>query len=57
MKIATALHPEHQLDQLAGQFAHWRHPRAHPSDGIPQPVWDQAVALTTVFPSTRVAKH
>jgi hypothetical protein len=57
MKIATALPTEHQLDQLAGQFEHWRHTRAHPSACIPQPLWDQAVALTTVLPYTRVAKH
>lgn len=48
-----------QLDQLAGQFAHWRQHRAHPSERIPQVLWDQAVALARVsdLPYTRVAKH
>jgi hypothetical protein len=57
MKIETPLHTEHQLDQLAGQFEHWRQTRAHPCECIPQPLWEQAVALTTVLPYTRVAKH
>jgi hypothetical protein len=30
MKIATPLHTDHQLDQLAGQFEHWRRTRSHP---------------------------
>ncbi len=57
MKIETPLHTEHQLDQLAGQFEHWRQTRSHPSECIPQPLWEQAVALTSVLPYTRVAKH
>ncbi len=28
MKIETPLHADHQLDQLAGQFEHWRQTRA-----------------------------
>ena len=31
MKIESPLHAEHQLDQLAGQFEHWRQTRTHPS--------------------------
>ena len=57
MKMDTPLHADHQLDQLAGQFEHWRQTRSHPSACIPQALWDQAVALTTVLPYTRVAKH
>ncbi len=57
MKIETPLHTEHQLDQLVGQFAHWRHTRSYPSACIPRPLWEQAVVLTTVLPYTRVAKH
>ena len=57
MKIKTPLHTDHQLDQLAGQFEHWRQSRSHPSECIPQPLWAQAVALTTVLPYTRVAKY
>jgi hypothetical protein len=57
MKIETPLHTDHQLDQLAGQFEHWRQTRAHSSERIPQPLWDQAAALARVLPHTRVAHH
>ena len=45
MQIETPLHAEHQLDQLAGQFEHWRQTRTHPSERFPQALWDHAVAL------------
>ena len=35
MTITTPLHGDHQLDQLAAQFAHWRQTRTHPSERIP----------------------
>ena len=35
MKIDTPLHTDHQLDQLAGQFARWRQTRPHPHSPIP----------------------
>ena len=57
MKSKTPLQAEHQLDQLAGQFAHWRQTRIHPRSRIPQALWDQAVALTSALPPSRVAKH
>lgn len=57
MKIETPLHTDHQLDQLAGQFEHWRQTRSHRSERIPQALWDQAVALARVLPRTRVAQH
>src|SRR5688500_16474830 len=57
MKIATPLHTDHQLDQLAGQFEHWRQTRSHRGERIPQPLWDQAVALARGLPHTRVAQH
>ena len=57
MKIETPLHTEHQLDQLAGQFEHWRHTRSHPYARIPEPLWDHAVALTATLSPSRVAKH
>ena len=57
MKIETPLHTEHQLDQLAGQFEHWRQTRSHRGERIPQALWDQAVALARVLPHTRVAQH
>jgi hypothetical protein len=57
MTIQTPLHAEHQLDQLAGQFAHWRQTRTHPHSQIPPDLWTQAVALTAVVPPSRVAKQ
>ena len=55
MQIDTPLHAEHQLDQLAGQFAHWRQTRPHPHSPIPPDLWAHAVALTAVVPPSRVA--
>jgi hypothetical protein len=57
MKIATPLQADLQLDQLAGQFAHWRQTRMHPYGRIPQTLWDQAVALAVALPPSRVAKQ
>src|ERR671910_636258 len=59
MKIESQmpLHAEHQLDQLAGQFEYWRQTRTHPGERFPQALWDQAVALATTLPPSRVAKH
>jgi hypothetical protein len=57
MTIESPLHAEHQLDQLAGQFEHWRQTRTHPGERFPQALWDQAVALATALPPSRVAKQ
>jgi hypothetical protein len=57
MTIQTPLHAEHQLDQLAGQFAHWRQTRPHPHSPIPPELWAQAVALTAMVSPSRVAKQ
>ena len=57
MKIETPLHTDHQLDQLAGQFEHWRRTRSHPCERIPQRLWKQAAALARVLPYSRVAQH
>ena len=57
MHLDTSLHAEHQLDQLAGQFAHWRQTRTHLAERIPQAFWDQAAALTATLPPARVAKQ
>jgi hypothetical protein len=57
MKMDTPLHADHQLDQLSGQFEHWRQNRSHPHERIPAPLWDQAVALTSTLSTSRVAKH
>ena len=57
MTITTPLHGDHQLDQLAAQFAHWRQTRAHPSERIPHELWDRAVALAATLPPSRVARQ
>lgn len=57
MSFQTPLHADHQLDQLAAQFEHWRHHRSQPRQRIPKTLWDQAVALCDDLPYTRVAKH
>jgi len=57
MKIESPLHVEHQLDQLAGQFEHWRQTRTHPGERFPQALWDQAVAVAATLPPSRVAKQ
>ena len=57
MKIESPLHAEHQQDQLAGQFEHWRQTRTHPGERFPQALWDQAAALATTLPPARVAKQ
>ena len=36
MKIETPLHVDHQLDQLVGQFAHWRQTRTPPHADSPR---------------------
>ena len=57
MHTTTSLHADHQLDQLAGQFEHWRQTRAHPGERIPHHLWEQAAALAQVLPYSRVAQH
>ena len=57
MKIDTPLHADHQLDQLAGQFEHWRQSRSHRGERIPQALWAQAVTLARILPHSRVAHH
>jgi hypothetical protein len=57
MQIETPLHTEHQLDQLAAQFEHWRQTRTHPGERFPQALWDHAVALASALPPSRVAKQ
>jgi hypothetical protein len=57
MNMQASLHADHQLDQLAGQFAHWRQTRTHPGERIPHPLWEQAVALAAALPPSRVAKQ
>ena len=57
MTFDSPLHAEHELADLAQRFAHWREHRISTADPIPEPLWDQAVALTAVLPRSRVAKR
>jgi hypothetical protein len=57
MKLMTASQAEDELTQLANRFAHWRQGRATRRARIPQALWDQAVALTAVLPTSRVARR
>jgi hypothetical protein len=57
MKPMTASYAEDELTQLANRFAHWRQSRATRRARIPQALWDQAVSLTAVLPTSRVAKR
>jgi len=56
MKSSTHSHAEQALAPLAVQFDHWRDHRATRRERIPDCLWEQAVALTTVLPLSRVAK-
>jgi hypothetical protein len=55
-RLQSTAHAEHELTQLAARFQDWRHRRTTPSDPIPQLLWEQAVALTTVLSVSRVAQ-
>jgi hypothetical protein len=57
MKPMTVSHAEDELTQLTNRFAHWRQSRATRRARIPQALWDQAVALTAVLPTSRVARR
>ena len=48
---------EHELAALIRRFDHWRQTRATRRDPIPDPLWDQALSLTSMLPLSRVAKR
>src|SRR5918999_2374912 len=50
-------HAEEALTELAERFEHWRQSRTHGRERIPEDLWDQAVALSTVLSNARVAKR
>jgi hypothetical protein len=56
MKRIAYAHAEQELAQLAARFDQWRDHRATRRERIPDCLWEQAVALTTVLPLSRVAK-
>ena len=45
------------ITELAERFEHWRQSRTHGRERIPEDLWDQAVALSTVLSNARVAKR
>ena len=45
------------LAELAEPFEDWRRSRATGRERIPPSLWDQAVALSTVLPCSRVARR
>ena len=57
MKTMAPAHAEHQLTHVADRFDHWRQTRTTPAEPIPHYLWEQAIALTTVFSISRVARR
>jgi hypothetical protein len=57
MKTMISAHAEHHLTQVADRFDHWRQTRTTPAEPIPHDLWEQAIALTAMFPITRVARR
>src|SRR5215467_9295943 len=55
MKTMTPAHAELQLTAVADRFDAWRQTRTTRVEPIPQDLWEQAIALTAMFPITRVA--
>ena len=55
MKTIPPAHAEHQLTHVANRFDEWRQTRTTRTEPIPPHLWEQAIALTTMFPITRVA--
>ena len=55
MKTIPPAHAEQQLTHVANRFDEWRQTRTTRTEPIPQHLWEQAIALTTMFPITRVA--
>jgi len=57
MKSIVHTHAAQALAQLAARFDQWRAQRLTRRERIPACLWEQAVALTTVLPLSRVAKY
>ena len=56
MTTELSLQAEAALADLAEQFERWRQTRATGQERIPPSLWEQAVALSTVLPCSRVAR-
>jgi hypothetical protein len=57
MKTISPAHAEDQLTSVANRFDEWRQTRTTRAALIPQHLWEQAIALTALFPLTRVARR
>ena len=57
MTTELSLQAEAALADLAEPFERWRQTRATGQERIPPRLWDQAVALSTVLPGSRVARR
>jgi hypothetical protein len=55
MKTIPPAQTEHQLTAVADRFDEWRQTRTTRAEPIPQHLWEQAIALTTMFAITHVA--
>jgi hypothetical protein len=55
MKTMAPAHAEHQLTHVADRFDEWRQTRTTRAEPIPPRLWEQAIALTTMFSIARVA--
>jgi hypothetical protein len=57
MKTIPPAQAEHQLTTVANRFDAWRQTRTTRAEPIPHDLWEQAIALTTLFPLTHVARR
>ena len=57
MKTMTPAQAEPQLTHVADRFDEWRKTRTTRAEPIPPHLWEQAIALTALFPLTRVARR
>jgi hypothetical protein len=57
MKTIPPAQAEHQLTSVANRFDAWRLTRTTRAEPIPHDLWEQAIALTALFPLTRVARR
>jgi hypothetical protein len=57
MKTIPPAHAEHQLAHVADRFDEWRQTRPTRAEPIPHHLWEQAIALTALFPITHVARR
>jgi hypothetical protein len=57
MKTIPPAHAKHQLAHVADRFDEWRQTRPTRAEPIPHHLWEQAIALTALFPITHVARR